>query len=408
MGLFDFFKKKEPKVSITFSSHEYTPQELQQQQEDKVSKIKNLARNSTPSENGLHPHEIAILSHATHYKTLGNDFPRYWYFDYGIDDPQQVLNMLLDRGFIRAATAKESAEKLKVSELKDILSEFGVAAKGKKADLVEAVQENIEEDDLARKIPVRRYALTELGEQELKENKYVTYFGSSSKYGLTVWDMNKMIQNYPHNLFRDRIWAHLNQQVYESTKTLKKDGDMYSFYLREISVRYEMCDFLIEEDKHLLDALGAWTRALYYDLMVASPARFKMILDLEKCKGESAMRRIGDKKTGENILIEDNSPPQFKEQLSLSLKVKSVQILQERLALSSEQFFQTLIGFLAECQAVNYELMRSRNITRLNLPCEDIVVLVVAEANGNKEAADTVYRNIERQIKQDKTPVWRK
>lgn len=407
MGLFDFLKKKKPKVTATITTHEYTPQELTKQREKEVDEIRELSRRSFPSKNGLRPHEIAMLSHAPHYKTTGNDFPRYWHFDYGIDNPQQVLNMLLENGFIRVATAKESAGSLKIPELKSILSEFAVTAKGKKADLVIAVRESISEEDLNAKIPVRSYALTELGEQELKENEYVAYFGGSSRYGLTVWDMNRLLQGYPHKLFRDKIWANFNQQMQKSAEALQKDGDMYSFYLQEISIHYEMCDFLIEENRHPLDALRIWARAAYYDIMVQSTEKFKMILDLEKYKDGPTVRRVRDPETGKSVLIEDNSPPKFQDELNLSSKIRNVRTLKERLGFSDNELFQNLISFLSECQLVEYGLIRNRNITKLELSYEDIAGLVVAEVNENSEISYTVYENIETQIKRDKSPVWK-
>ncbi len=425
MGFFDFLKRNsiqndtikakssksniaKANVQVSFTTHDYTLNELEQQRNQKVNEIKELAQSSFPSKNGLRPHEIFMLSHAPHYNTERNSFPQFWHYEFGIDNPQAILNMLLERGFIRIATAKESVEKLKVPELKEILSEHGIKAAGKKVDLVALVRENVSEEDLGTKIPFRRYALTDLGEQEVKENEYVIYFGSSIKYGLTVWDMNKMIQGYPLHLYRDQIWGNLNKKAHESMASLQKDNDIYSFYLREISLRYEMCDFLIEENKHPLDALKLWARAAFYDIMVKSPAEMKMLLDLEKHKVGPTMKRINDPKTGESILVEDNSPPQFRDNLNLSFKVSSVRILKEKLGFSDDELFQNLVLFFQQCQPVMYELIRNRNITKLNLSHQDIAGLVVAESNEDSKIADTIYKDIEIQIKQDKSPVWKK
>lgn len=402
MGLFDFFKKKEqqkPKVNISFSAHEYTPGELKQQQEAKVSEIRELVRNSFPSNNGLLPHEIFMLSKATHYKTEETSFPQFWHYDFGVENPQALLKMLLNRGFIRVATAKESVDGLTVAELKELLSGYGIKAAGKKADLISSVQDGIREDDLAQAITSRRYALTELGEQELKENEYVTYFGSAIKYGLTLWDMNKMLQNYPNNLYLDRIWANLNQQMQHSANELQKDGNMYAFYLREISIRYEMCDFLIEEEKHLQDALKLWAMAFYYDLLVKSTAEFQMMLELEKYKNEPAMKRVKDPRTGENALIENKNPPQFIEKLNLPFKLRDVSVLKERLSLSDEQLAQALVSCFGECQEVQYDYIGNRNITRLNLTYEDIAGLVVAGLNKEEDIVYTICQSIEGTIK---------
>ena len=137
MGLFDFFTKK-PQWKITFEAHEPSPQELAEQRQselhNRVIEIRKLIKNSIPSKNGLRPHEIFMLSYAPFYTTDKTDFPQFWYYDFAIDNPRKLLDILLKGGFIREATAKESVEKLKVAELKKILIEQGIKATGKKDD----------------------------------------------------------------------------------------------------------------------------------------------------------------------------------------------------------------------------------------------------------------------------------
>lgn len=358
MGFFDFVKKK-PQLKITFEAHEPSPKELAEQRQcelhNRVIEIRELIKNSIPSKNGLRPHEIFMLSYAPFYTNGKTDFPQFWYYDFAIDNPRKLLESLLKRGFIREATAKESVEKLKVAELKKILIEQGIKATGKKGDLVATVRENVCEEDLSVKIPVRRYTLTALGEQELSENEYVTYFGHSVKYGLTVWDMNRMLQDYPHKLFRDKIWVHLNQQVQESAQTLQRDGDLYSFYCREVSANYEMCDFLLEEKRSPLDALRLWSAGFYYDILIRSAFKFKLLLDTEKFNDGPIMTHMKDPNTGESVLVEDNSPPQFRDSLFLEYKVGTVKGIQEQLGFTNKQLFQQLVQFLNECQAIDYE-----------------------------------------------------
>ena len=256
------------------------------------------------------------------------------------------------------------------------------------------------------KIPVRRYALTALGEQELSENEYVTYFGHSIKYGLNVWDMNRMLEAYPHKLYRDKIWAHLNQQVQESVQTLQRDRDLYSFYCREVSANYEMCNFLLEEKKSPLDALRLWSVGFHYDILIKSAFEFKLLLDTRKFNDGPTMKRMRGPNTGESVLVEDNSPPQFRDSLFLEYKLGTVKDIQEQLGFTDEEFFQQLVQFFKECQAIDYEHL-NRNITKLNLSFEDMAGLVVSEASENKNVTDKIYKNIEAQIKKDKTPVFK-
>lgn len=388
MGFFDFFKKKKPEVKVTFTTREYTQGELSQQREQEVGEIKKLACESIPDENGLRPHEIFMLSYAERYKTGENNFPMFWQYSFGVDDPQGLLTMLYNRGFIRIATAKESVEKLKVAELKELLSEFGISAKGKKADLILAIQENISEEELSEKIPVRFYIITETGEHELNSNEYVTYFGGSCKYGLTVWDMNKMIQGYPPKLYRDKIWANFNRILHDSAKLLQKDGDIYSFYLRNISVEYEMCDFLIEENRHIEDALRIWAEAAYYDIMVSAVKNYKMGLDTKK-------------------KIPYTNVSGFSETLNLVYKAKQVRTIQQNMDISNDELFQKLVSYFLKCPKIQYELIKQYNITKLKLPIQDIAGLVVATASESHDIANKIYDDIEKQIKNDRTSIFK-
>ncbi len=401
MGLFDLFKKKgtHQNVTVSMSVHEYTPEELSDQREQEVSEIRQLAKESIPSKNGLRPHEIAMLAAAPKYKKAENNFPRYWYYSYGIDDPQKMLNMLFDRGFIRQAKAMEHICKLTVPELKKILSEAGIKVSGKKADLVSAIQENISEESLGEKVPIRKYVLTELGEQEIKENEYVTYFGASSRYGITVWDMNKMIQGYPLNLFRDKIWASLNERLQNIATRLVNSGNLISYYSEYSSINYEMCSFLLEENNHIEDALSSWAHGFYYDFLVLSPMSFREAIDLERFLDSPKMKRIRKQEAGQSELVEDNSSPSFRDSLSIDFKIRDVCDIKNKLSLSDEDLFQRLVSLFQKCSPVNYSLIKNEDIPEINASVEDIAGVVVAETDGSKTVSDTVYKNIEAQIK---------
>lgn len=69
-----------------------------------------------------------------------------------------------------------------------------------------------------KKVVSRNHVLTDRGNAELQENKYVLYM-HNYKYGnISVWDINRKMQGFPHNLWRDRVWAELNR-LYNETIT---------------------------------------------------------------------------------------------------------------------------------------------------------------------------------------------
>ena len=131
MGLFDLFRAKKildpvvPPSKVTITRHEPTVEDYEQQREDKRRELRRLEKASLPSERGLKPHEIALLAAAPNYKTSGNSFPKMWYYEYAIDDPQAMLNMLLEKGFIRVASASESLQKLADSICSSVESKLG-------------------------------------------------------------------------------------------------------------------------------------------------------------------------------------------------------------------------------------------------------------------------------------------
>ena len=200
--------------------------------------------------------------------------------------------------------------------------------------------------------------------------------------------MNLLIQNYPNKLFRDKIWSNFNQQLHEYEIKLQNSGDIYSYYIQETAIHYEMCSFLIEENKHLEDALKLWAEAAYYDIMISAVERYKMSLDIKK-----------------RIPYTDIS--RFNELINLSFKVKALRSIRESLNFSDDDLFQKLISYFSELPQIRYDLINQYNITKLNLQIQDIAGLIVAEVNENTEIANEVYEDIEGQIKNDNTPIFK-
>lgn len=87
-------------------------------------------------------------------------------------------------------------------QLKELLTAQRQTTAGKKPELVERVAEVVPEDVLIEAGIQRKYALTELGKQELSENAYVLYMHSSpnkttedNRFDSTfnVWSINKLL-----------------------------------------------------------------------------------------------------------------------------------------------------------------------------------------------------------------------
>lgn len=379
MKLSDFlngiFRSKDvvpPTAKVEVSINEVETKSYEEQLRERVLQIQDRAKNSCPSKNGLFPQEIFMLSYAHKYKVEGNYFPKFWYYEFGIENPQDTLNKLHTRGFIEVATPFESLNNLKLPELKSFLSAFQLPISGKKADVINRIKTNVPENWIADKIKERYFKLTELGQAELNANEYVTYFGTSVKYGLTVWDMNQMLQNYPKKLFRDKIWSTLNKNTYDAMERAASEKDAYWFY-RDLAFCYlQMCEFLVEEHRNSIGALELWAKSVYYNFHVDTVYRYAFNLKFATVKSS------------------------FREMLYIDYK--SFRALKTDTGLSDADMLRELENHF---NAVTIEYNRinpDRMVCKLTLSDAELAKLILLESNEDTEHAADFYRQIEHDI----------
>lgn len=227
MGLFDFLKsnvtttltsavgKNSPNAYVDSSS--ISPDERPYYKADdyytyysypgtamavRVVPFEERKQTTYPSARGLYVAEILLLDYCNSgkYPKPNSGYPGFWWFKYGIRDVGHALESLEQRGFIKWAPKYHALNNLKAEELKHILTQAGLDATGKKADLIERIGSSIPEDKLVIENYVPKYELTEIGKAELEDNGYVPYMHNHShlttedgKFGetFTVWDINK-------------------------------------------------------------------------------------------------------------------------------------------------------------------------------------------------------------------------
>ncbi len=225
---------------------------------EQAVELKKCMERAKPSENGLYPHELLMLAYATKYYQHGNKFPRFWYYEcHYTYDPQQLLDSLADRGFIEPGTLEDALSQHKVSDLKELLKQFGLKATGKKTDLVHRLIEEGDIPTLNKKCDNRTFRLTEKGDKELKANEYIPYIHKKQTYGLSIWDMNQMMNTPPLENYRDKLWGYFNRQAITEYKT----GN-FGLYR---NVRWNMCEFLMEEQKYN-NVLPLLSEVIFFDL----------------------------------------------------------------------------------------------------------------------------------------------
>lgn len=259
MGLFNFFKKKQEPLSKDISAekniHRANPQPLPDS--DEIPSLKSRLNNAFPSENGLYPHEIVMLDYASSYKTTNNKFQNFWKWDYSVLDPQSVLDSLYARGFICISDVPTTLRKLVVADLKTMLSQKNAKVTGKKDELIKRILETYSTEELEEIVPEKYYALTDIGEKELNDNKYISYL--HRHHYMSVWEMNILLHtDNPLNLqYRDIIWRELNKQ--SGIHFQNRDFGLYR------NTRLAMHDFLVEENK-FKTALHLLCEVISFDL----------------------------------------------------------------------------------------------------------------------------------------------
>lgn len=194
------------------------------------------------SKNELYPHEILILGYASNYKMNESPNQGFWLYRYGVEDTKVILDKLHSSGFVIESSIKESLSKETINTLKHILKKYNLKMTGRKNELLERISSEIPENDLKEYVPVRSYALTDLGKEELANNEYVMYIHKKSIDDLDIWSLNKLINKEPEMNYRDKLWGYLNMKGLKYFS--KKEYRMYR------NIRLQMVNFLIEEEKY--------------------------------------------------------------------------------------------------------------------------------------------------------------
>lgn len=264
MGLFDSLNK----AVSNLLGNKSKPQNKNQNQfnfsmnyeiGDRGAESKKLNDSCIRSRNGLTVGEILLLEYCKkgNYPNPQGGYQSFWWFDYGIKDAGAVLKTMENRGFIRYASPIERIETLKVAQLKEILKELDLQTTGKKTILIDRIKNSDNLSVLDGYFKDKKYTLTELGENELKENEYIPYMHSHRNLDMTVWDINKQI--HQTNLsYRDIIWGNFNKQLTQYISQNKTD------WVR--NVKLSMGNYLFEENKYK-DALLCYAEVCYYDVV---------------------------------------------------------------------------------------------------------------------------------------------
>lgn len=241
MGLFDIFKKKQPKITfetITNEVSQYNPW-------DKAN-----GNNANDYSTAVF---LNLLSgHPRRYPLSPDDFPRYVSYDLGISDPIKFFQKLLKDGYLRKATSTETLATLKVDELKNILAKSGIEAKErKKADLISKIEVAIPHDQMS--LP-ELYAVSDKASDFLEQHAdLIKLF--RNPYGITYEEYIATKADRETASYNDIVWAIFNRREMFSNRShrAKRQNE------------YHKAIFLKSEN-NLQESMRYFIHTLFYDL----------------------------------------------------------------------------------------------------------------------------------------------
>lgn len=242
MGLFDIFKKKKPEVQTaletTTNAHEsYDPWA-------KTTKSINDDYATAAF--------IRISEHGAKVGCTNDDYARYFNYRYGVNDPIRYHKLVIADGYLIEATPEIALGKLKLEQLKSILSNAGLSDRGKKAILVSRIIDNISIESLNLD---RYYIPSEKGIEHLRKYEYSFRLFS---YNISFEEFDECKKMYTDSTKpNDIMWKILNTRFNDYSAR-----GSYSLARNELLYMAK----LLEDEERYVDALYRYVLVLYYDV----------------------------------------------------------------------------------------------------------------------------------------------
>ena len=177
-----------------------------------------------------------------------NEYPQYFYYDYGIINCSQFHIQLIKEGYLEKASLKTYLSTKTIEELKKILKENNLKKIGKKSELIDRILENINLENVKRENDY--YELTNKGINFLKENEYIIKL---RKLNIPIAEYETVKKELNSNfLFDDIVWGIYNKRILNFY--LDKDFGLYRNTLLEMSIFFKSKNNLQKELEYLLKA----------------------------------------------------------------------------------------------------------------------------------------------------------
>ncbi len=220
-----------------------------------------------------------------------DSFPEYFYYEYGIINIPMYFNELKDEGLITLSHPEEVLGLMKVSELKDILSERGLKKNGKKSELIEYILLHINVNEL----PIMNenyFSLSQTGKEYIEIHHDYIVLKQHPEWGIYPWEyQSEKDKSNGTKDFNEIILSLLNSKILNIKKS---DFKTSTFEYNQLQNLYISSYKLFFDGECFIDAL----KALFKNLL----------LSLSGCKNNYLIKSKKTLKLNDEQIMKSYSP----------------------------------------------------------------------------------------------------
>lgn len=136
----------------------------------------------------LSPYEVLFLWYIEGCTAKEPGIAIYWTYEYNFSDFSEAIDKLLQAGYLRVSDYKFNMQKCTTTELKEVLKQHDLKVSGKKTDLIERLEANVNADVLKDTFSRGYLQLTEAGKLLTESYSHVILWHQYKN--LMINDMN--------------------------------------------------------------------------------------------------------------------------------------------------------------------------------------------------------------------------
>lgn len=222
-----------------------------------VVPVDSRLQSSQRDRHGLYPHEMLMLRYAHLFRSGEMEFQGFWWYQYGVRHPENVLTYLEERKFITLGGVREAMEARTASSLKKALADHGLKQSGRKSELVDRLSDEVPTNELFDLFPERFFVPTSAGNSALEDGEYIAYIHRYHRFGLDIFSIAKLVSDNPGRDFRELLLEY-------GEKEARFFASENNWGLRR-NVKYDEAEILAEMGR-LSEAILMMTEVVYWDL----------------------------------------------------------------------------------------------------------------------------------------------